>query len=229
MLTLAIDTSTARGSAALLRDQEPLDERHVDRRQPGDQLFESIGALLERHCIAMDRIDLIVVGTGPGSFTGIRAGIAAARGLALPRSLPLKGISSFHATALTAIANIPPDCPQCCVLGDARRGEIYYQIYDRAAQPVTPCRIAPLEGVADEIHAPLWFISATIDQFADDIRSCFGGFATVQETPVFPSASALGWLGVRQYLRDDQEGDVEIAPLYLREVAYKKQGSQPDT
>src|SRR3989442_1199242 len=90
MLTLAIDTSTARGSVALLRDEQPVAEETFER----DGLFAALQRLNPSH------FDLIVVGTGPGSFTGIRAGIAAAKGLALPQGRPVKAVSSFDALAL---------------------------------------------------------------------------------------------------------------------------------
>ena len=109
MITLAIDTSTPRGAVAVLHDDQPIAEAKFER----DGLFDAIVKLNPGN------FDLIVVGTGPGSFTGIRAGIAAAKGLALPRSVPLKAVSSFDAIALTAAPRIPRDCGQMCVFGDA--------------------------------------------------------------------------------------------------------------
>jgi tRNA threonylcarbamoyl adenosine modification protein YeaZ len=114
MITLAIDTSTARGAVAVLRDDQPLAEEHFAR----DGLFAALAKLNP------GKFDAIAVGVGPGSFTGIRAGIAAAKGLALPGGLPVKAVCSFDAIALTALPRMPRDCPQLCVLCDARRDEI---------------------------------------------------------------------------------------------------------
>ncbi len=224
MITLALETSTVRGSVALLRDDRPIDEQVFQRAEPKENLFRSVEKLLEQHQVGIDQVDLVAVGVGPGSFTGIRAGLAAAQGLALPRSLPIKTANSFDALALTVAPRIPPDCPQLCVVGDARREEIYYAIYDRDGRPVRPCRIAPLEQVADEIHAPLWFVSAEIDRFADDLGACLGGFASVHPEPVFPSASAVGWLAQRRFRDDNRQGDTRLEPVYLREVQYRKNG-----
>jgi tRNA threonylcarbamoyladenosine biosynthesis protein TsaB len=228
MIVLALDTSTVNGSVALLEDDQPIAESLFRREQPAETLFRSIQALLASRNTAMKSVDLVVAGIGPGSFTGIRAGIAAAYGLAMPRSVPVKGVNSFDALALTVAPQIPPDCPQLCVIGDARREEIYYAIYDRAGTGVQACRIAAIEEIADEIHAPLWFVSPQIGRFADDLRACLGGFANVCPEPVFPGAAAVGRLGLKQYRADDRRGDEDLEPIYLREVQYRK-SAQPAT
>ena len=222
MITLALDTSTARGAVALLRDDQPLGEIAFQREPHHVQLFAAIQQALAPQHLAASAIDLFAVGLGPGSFTGIRAGLAAVQGLALPHMRPIKGIPSFDALALAAAPRIPPDCPQLCVLGDARQQEVYYALYDREGRPTQPCRRAPLEAIADDIHDPLWFVSAEIDRFGPALRELFGGFAAVCPQPVFPSAAALGWLGRQRFQRDHDQGDAALEPLYLRETAYRK-------
>src|SRR5271155_4578766 len=165
MITLAIDTSTPRGAVALLRDDKPLAEGAFDRSTAGQNLFEAAAKLLAANQLVADDLGLLAVGLGPGSFTGIRVGIAAAKGLALPQKLPIKGASSFDALALTALPNMPRDCPQMCVLGDARRDEIYFAIYDSQGRRVKDCQIATLESVTDEIHHPIWFVSSEIERY----------------------------------------------------------------
>lgn len=103
MLTLAFDTATSVASAALVRDGEVLGER-VSRAvrvlEDADGLFRESGA---------DPAELtgIVVGTGPGSFTGMRMGIAAARGLALALDVPVAGVSTLAALAAGAPGAVP--------------------------------------------------------------------------------------------------------------------------
>jgi tRNA threonylcarbamoyl adenosine modification protein YeaZ len=224
MITLAIDTSTPRGAVALLRDEKPLGEEAFDRSQPGGNVFDAAAGLLSRDQLGVTDIGLLAVGLGPGSFTGIRAGIAAAKGLALPRKLPIKGVSSYDALALTALPGMPRDCPQMCVLGDARRDEIYYALYDRDGRCVKDCRIATLEAVADEIHQPIWFVSSEIERYKDELRSLFGGFASIGETSVYPSAAAVGRLAFQRFRVDTTRGDESIEPIYLRVPQYKTVG-----
>jgi tRNA threonylcarbamoyladenosine biosynthesis protein TsaB len=225
MITLAIDTSTPRGAVALLRDDKPLAEATFDRSQPGQNLFDAAAKLLSANQLTPLDIGLLAVGLGPGSFTGIRVGIAAAKGLALPRKLPIAGVSSFDALALTALPKMPGDCPQMCVLCDARRDEIYFAIYDRNGHRVKDCQIAALEAVADEIHHPIWFVSSEIERYKSDLVAQFGGFASVHETPVFPSAAAVGWLAFHRFLDQGSHGDENPEPIYLRTPQYKTTGT----
>jgi tRNA threonylcarbamoyladenosine biosynthesis protein TsaB len=222
MITLAIDTSTPHGAVALLRDDKPLAEECFDRSTAGGNLFDVTTKLLSGNQLAISDIGLFAVGLGPGSFTGIRAGIAAVKGLALPRKLPIKGVSSYDALALTALSKMPRDCPQMCVLGDARRDEIYFALYDHAGRRVKDCQIASLEAVADEIHQPIWFVSTEIERYKDDLASLFGGFASIAEAPVFPSAAAVGWLAFYRFRDDGDHGDEDAEPIYLREPQYRK-------
>jgi tRNA threonylcarbamoyladenosine biosynthesis protein TsaB len=113
MITLAFDTATPRGVAALLRDETVLAEVEFGR----GELF---GALT-RLPLKMNEVELLAVGVGPGSFTGIRAGIAAAKGLALPRNIPIQPVSTFDAMVTTHQHYV--------VACDARRGEFYCAEY----------------------------------------------------------------------------------------------------
>jgi tRNA threonylcarbamoyl adenosine modification protein YeaZ len=221
VITLAIDTSTPRGAVALLRDDQPLAEQAFDRLQPNQNLFDAASNLLSANQLSALDLGLLAVGLGPGSFTGIRVGIAAAKGLALPRHLPIKGASSFDALAVTALPKMPRDCPQLCVLCDARRDEIYFALYDREGRRVKDCRIATLEAVADEIHHPIWFVSSEIERYKNDLVALFGGFASICETPVFPGAAAVGWLAFRCFRDDGSRGDENPEPIYLRAPQYK--------
>jgi tRNA threonylcarbamoyladenosine biosynthesis protein TsaB len=113
MLTLAFDTATQVATSALLDDGEVLGER-VSRAQ---LLLEDVDALLRQGGAHPRDLDAVVVGVGPGSFTGVRIGLAAARGLALSLDLPGAGVSTLAALAAGA--------PDALPVIDARRREVF--------------------------------------------------------------------------------------------------------
>ena len=113
MLTLAFDTATEVATSALVDDGEVLGER-VSRAQT---LLEDVDALLRRGGAHAADLGALAVGIGPGSFTGVRIGLAAARGLALALDLPGAGVSTLDALAAGAPGAVP--------VVDARRREIF--------------------------------------------------------------------------------------------------------
>ena len=103
MLTLAFDTATSAATAALVRDGKVLGER-VSRAV---RVLEDADDLLRENGLERAELTRIVVGTGPGSFTGLRLGLATARGLALALELPVAGVSTLHALAAGAPGALP--------------------------------------------------------------------------------------------------------------------------
>ncbi len=113
MLILAFDTATDRATSALVGDGEVLGER-VSRAAT---LLEDVDALLRQAGAHAGDLEALALGTGPGSFTGIRIGLAAARGLALALDLPAAGVSTLDALAAGAPGALP--------VIDAKRREIF--------------------------------------------------------------------------------------------------------
>ena len=121
MLTLAFDTATDVATSALVWDGEVLGEfasRPVS-------VLEDVDALLRRGGVRQSQLEGIVVGVGPGSFTGLRMGIAAARTLAFALEIPLAGVSTLDALAAGAPGALP--------VIDARRREVFVPL--RAVAP----------------------------------------------------------------------------------------------
>jgi tRNA threonylcarbamoyladenosine biosynthesis protein TsaB len=112
-LTLAFDTATAVATSALVDGDEVLGER-VSRAQA---LLEDVDALLRQAGAHPSDLDRLAVGLGPGSFTGVRIGLAAARGLALSLDLPGSGVSTLAALAAGAPGALP--------VVDAKRREVF--------------------------------------------------------------------------------------------------------
>ena len=95
---LAIDTSAAHCAAAIFLNGEIFSSVREMKKGQAELLFEVIEDALKKAKIEKTRIDLIVVGIGPGNFTGIRIGLAAAKGLSLSLKVPISGVNSFQAS-----------------------------------------------------------------------------------------------------------------------------------
>jgi tRNA threonylcarbamoyladenosine biosynthesis protein TsaB len=143
-MILAFDTSGAGCSAALLgadgavlaRRAEPLARGHAERLMP------MIAGLLGEAGLAPSGLACIAVTVGPGTFTGIRIGLAAAQGLALAAARPLYGISSFDAVA-AAVPEEERAGRGLVVAIDSRRGDFFVQIQTKAGAAGEPLVLSP--------------------------------------------------------------------------------------
>lgn len=113
MLILAFDTATDIATSALVADGVTLGERQTRPQL----LLSDVDALLADAGVRPKDLDAIVVGTGPGSFTGSRIGLSVARGLALSLGVPVAGVSTLDALAAAAPGAFP--------VVDAKRGEVF--------------------------------------------------------------------------------------------------------
>jgi tRNA threonylcarbamoyladenosine biosynthesis protein TsaB len=113
VLILAFDTATSLATSALVRDGDVLGER----ASTPVRVLEDVDALLREAGAEARELDALAVGIGPGSFTGVRLGLAAARGLALALDLPVAGVVTLDALAAGA--------PEAVAVIDAKRREIF--------------------------------------------------------------------------------------------------------
>src|SRR3989338_4556744 len=120
MLILALETAVERGGVALLDDEIVLGERELGlgRGQAAEVLVQ-LDVLLRETERALDEVDLIALSAGPGSFTGLRVGLATALGLAFGTGLRIAPVSTLAALALHA-----GDAPCSAPLLDARKGQV---------------------------------------------------------------------------------------------------------
>jgi tRNA threonylcarbamoyladenosine biosynthesis protein TsaB len=132
-LILAIDTTREAGSLALARGEELVEE--ILLHAPGGfahVIYGQLAQLLGRHGVKPAMVDCFAAASGPGSFTGVRVGLACVKGLAEALGKPAVAVSNLEAMASFGSA------PRRAVVLDARRGEIYGAVYDDAGRLASP-------------------------------------------------------------------------------------------
>lgn len=147
MRVLALDTTTRAGSAALVDGDRIVDERRGDgARTHALRLPGEILELADAHQWPLASIELYAVGSGPGSFTGLRIGIATVQGLALVHGRRIVGVSVLDALAHAA-GRDRPDGSLVAAWMDARRGEVFAALYQVTGAPVlSRRRLLEVEG-----------------------------------------------------------------------------------
>src|SRR6185369_13534852 len=145
MRVLAIDTALEACSAAVLDTEHAGMVAHESQpmaRGHAEALMPLIARVLDRSQLAFAELDRIAVTTGPGSFTGLRVGISAARGIALASGKPAVGLSTLAAYAAPFIA--ADDTLPVVAAIDARHDHVYLQIFGPRGRTLVVPRVAPL-------------------------------------------------------------------------------------
>ena len=226
MLVLALDTTTRQGSAALTRDGVLLGTYAGDPaithgvRLPGDLL-----RLLTDHGVRIADVDLFAVAAGPGSFTGLRVGIATLQGLALANNRPLIGVSALDSLnhAVRALRPSPfalrPDS-EVCTWMDAQRGQVFSALYSGRRLLEGPTAEKPAEVLsrlsADALRRrpPDAFAGDGAVAYLTMIEQVFPGANIVTDLPLLaPSIALLAEESIRE---DGPSGPEAIRPLYVR-------------
>ncbi len=227
MRVLALDTTTVAGSAALLVDDRIVAERASDPgRSYAEQLPAGLLELLESCGVSIREIDAFAVATGPGSFTGLRIGIATIQGLAFVGQRPVAGVSALDAIAHAVSGTSGPGTIVAAWM-DAQRAEVFaaaYRVEDRP--PYDPLRIVPLDearvGTADavlerwtaeRIARPDIVAGAGAVRYAGAVEGRLPGVRVVG-APVL--AGVIGRLGAARVRAGGADGPSGVRPLYVR-------------
>lgn len=171
MRVLAIDTALEACSCALLDTTRPeplsASQSHPMARGHAEALMPLVAALMDEAQLDFADIDRIAVTTGPGSFTGLRVGIAAARGFGLAAAKPVVGLTTLAALAAPHIAE--DDSVSVAVAIDARHDHVYLQVFGPSGRTlVAPC-IAPRQEAIDAANeaAPLRIVGSAAQALAE--------------------------------------------------------------
>lgn len=213
-LLLAIDTAGSACSAAVGRGIEVLAaERQAMRYGHGEALLPMIDRVVAAAGVPRGALGGVAVAVGPGGFTGIRAGLAAAHGIALALDVRLIGITSFAAVT----TSLPPTFRPMLVALDSRREDLYVQLFDSGtAEPIAqPAAVLPpslAEYVAASVTSDRLLVAGDM---AESAAAALGGHFDVELAPgSAPDAVGVLLAAARQI---ELGGTLSPAqPLYLR-------------
>lgn len=217
MITAFIETASARVSIAITRDGLLLDERSLPA--PGGSqnrlLLPQFEQSLAASGVSLEELSLIATTAGPGSFTGVRSGLALVQGLALAKQIPCQSVSTL---ALVA-ASLPYAKQPVCVMLDARKQEVYTGRYrvGLIPEPLDAERAATPQSVIEQISEPTIFVGDGAQLYRDLLVDSLGSRALFAPSLMATPRAALGCLLAEA--RFTTEGSCPISqltPCYLR-------------
>jgi len=214
---LAIDTSSLTGSVALCRGERLVAESVLNvSTTHSDRLLCQIDLLLRDAGWRLEDLDFLVAVSGPGSFTGLRIGVATVKGLAQALAKPVIGVSSLRTLAMNL-----PLCPlPICVFLDARKNEVYSQMFRwTAAGPVEigPAQVLPPAILLQSLEEKVALVGDGVPIYRELIESFPAGNLLLPAAPAHqPRASQAAWLGWQDLLADKQISATALVPVYIR-------------
>jgi tRNA threonylcarbamoyladenosine biosynthesis protein TsaB len=220
-LLASIEVSTRTSSVALLdltTGQEKAELVLSADKESSATLLPGLKIILESNGLTGKDITAVAVALGPGSFTGIRVGIATAAGLALPSQLPVFGISTLDGLAENLRASGLQGEALCLI--DAQRGECFvgqYFIEKDAFREVAPPRILKVEQLRDLIQEKAWVVGAGFLKYEKEIKPSFGDKGKWVNAALHdPKAVSIARLAYGQWKSGLRPLLENLKPLYLR-------------
>jgi tRNA threonylcarbamoyladenosine biosynthesis protein TsaB len=232
MNILAIDTSTSFAGIAIAVDEQIVAESLLNtNRTLSARLVPEIERLLAYAGLGVSDIDIFASTVGPGSFTGVRGGVATMQGLALALGKPCAGFSSLAMLAM----NFPLSNTLVCPMLDARKSELYAALYDCSSPLPSPriadCVLPPalfLDRLAAETGEPVIFLGDGSVRYRDRIAEQLGDRAIFAPFPLHLPHAANGILLA---LRASRCGELlepgQLLPVYLRASDAELMKSKP--
>jgi len=214
---LAVDTATDVYSVALVRGPELVAEfTACAPRRHAERLHALLQHVLAEAGILLPAVDVFGVSSGPGSFTGLRIGVSAMKGLAFACGKPLIAVNTLDALAHT----VPPAFPDLVAMLDARMHEVYAATYAREAQAwrrVGAPQVGAPGPLAAQAPPGACFVGDGIVRYADEVRGAAPAAVLLGGYHATPRAGAVALLAVASYAAGAPGDPGSVTPLYLRQ------------
>jgi tRNA threonylcarbamoyladenosine biosynthesis protein TsaB len=217
---LAVETATSRQSVALLDGQLVVDR--LDRDSRGSHakwLVPTIDGLLQANGLTLSDLEGLAISIGPGSFTGLRVGLATMMGFRAVTGRPLVAVPTLEALAWNLRGAAGPVCP----ILRARTGEVYWAVYcwnrDGGLRRTVPEQVAPVERVARSLRGPVIVLGEGWMEYRDEWRRLLGDRSgAIHEAPgdaMAASAVSVGLAALDRLGRGEVAG-LGLAPRYVQ-------------
>ncbi len=226
MNILALDTSTLHAALALARvDGEILVAPSDVGRRHASGLIPAVRDLLAKANLTVLDLDLLAVGLGPGSYTGLRIGVAAAKTLAYVTGRPLVGLDSLEAVA----QNASDDALKVSVVADAQRGDLYVADFsrERAGAPLLrsgPTRVEPAETWRTRLESDSLVLGPALDRPGFERPA---SARTADPALNRPNGARLVGLARELFNQGHREDPWFLEPVYLRRSAAEDKWDAP--
>lgn len=217
MFMLAADTTTSILTVAVCNDARILAETTVDcGRAHSERLLTTVEWMLAETGLALTDMDALAVSTGPGSFTGLRVGLSAWKGLALANHLPLVSVPTLDAMTHLSAFQTGIVCP----LLDARMSEIFGAIYSfekGRRQKRTPDCVCKVEDLMQQIEQPPIVFGNGAALYAERIKAVHPEAVFLEPLCSVPRASAVAAEAMSLLEQGVDTDPAQAVPIYLRQ------------
>ena len=233
MKILGIDTSTPCGSIGLIDNDSVIAEYLLNIPiTHSERLLDAIDHVLKQAGCPIAALDGWAISLGPGSFTGLRIGVSAIKGLAFATQKPVAGIPTLDALA----SNISPTPHLICPILDARKGEVYTAFYrygeGYVLRQLSPYQALSPEDLVKRIEGETIFLGSGVKTYGDDLRNALSARALFVPGPLnLPYGSVIAGLGLEKIRRNEVLNLSTFTPIYVRaseaEIKWKEKHPNP--
>lgn len=222
MRLLSIETSTQVCSVAIHQQGELVAFREMrEPRSAASQLAPMIDAIMIESNTQPTMLGAVVVAAGPGSYTGLRIGVATAKGICFALNLPFIAVNTLDLVAQQGKELISNKASLLCPMLDARRMEVYCKLVDFNLDEVEPTQAKIIEATSFNEYLeknPIYFIGEGATKCREIIEHTNANFLD----DVIPNAAHLGKMGYSKWMQQDFEDTATFEPFYLKDFLIRK-------
>ena len=219
MNILGIETSSMVASIAVLCEEKLMAEYTVNNKKThSEKMMGVLNKALEDSGIGFKDIDAIAVAKGPGSFTGIRIGMASAQGMAHALGIPMIGVNTLDGLAYNLLESSSLLCPVI----DAQRGDVYTSLYRWEGEELVQLwnyEIISSEQLIEKLNSledKVKILGDGVPVLAKVLGAQFGSITPAHPVARMPRASCVAAIGLRQYALGKVGDCFSVKPFYIR-------------